>query len=94
MKNKSLFTLALIINGIIANAQVLDSITTYSIDLGEQPKQCFMETFINTGLGFGMQLNQYQNDFGLGLNLSSPSFMNQRMAFRMRGNIMVQRPYP
>lgn len=88
MKNKTIFTLALIFNGIIAQAQIPDSITNYSIDLGKQPKQCFMEAFINTGIGFGMQLNQYQNDFGLGLNLSSPSFINERMAFRLRGNIM------
>ena len=103
MKNKSLLTLALIFSVIVSNAQLQDAITNYEMDLGGQVKQCFQEAFVNNGLGFGIQLNQYQNDFGVGLNLSSPSFMNERMAFRLRGNIMfnehiqnettVQTPY-
>tara|TARA_R110001592_G_scaffold78715_8_gene235949 strand:+ start:2231 stop:2773 length:543 start_codon:yes stop_codon:yes gene_type:complete len=43
---------------------------------------------INNGFGFGFQLNQYQSDFGLGLNLTSPFFVNEKIAFRLRGNLM------
>lgn len=41
-----------------------------------------------SGLGFGMQINQYQKDFGVGLQLTSPFFANQKVAFRIRGNFM------
>ena len=38
--------------------------------------------------GAGFHLNQYQNDFGLGLNLTSPYFASNRIALRLRGNVM------
>lgn len=40
------------------------------------------------GMGYGFQLNQYQNDFGLGLNFSSPNFFNESMCIRLRANAM------
>src|SRR4051812_20168847 len=43
---------------------------------------------INTGAGFGFQINQYQRDFGLGLNLTSPYFARDKIAVRLRGNLM------
>jgi len=43
---------------------------------------------INNGFGFGMQLSQIQKDFGIGLNLTSPTFANNRIAVRLRGNFM------
>jgi hypothetical protein len=46
------------------------------------------EKSINTGIGFGFQLNQFQRDFGLGLNLTSPYFANDKIAIRLRGNLM------
>ncbi len=41
-----------------------------------------------TGLSLGMQLNQYHNDFGLGLQLTSPYFAEGWVAVRARGNFM------
>ncbi len=43
---------------------------------------------VSSALGIGMQLNQYQRDFGLGLTISSPAFIHDRVALRLRGNIM------
>ncbi len=41
----------------------------------------------------GFQLNQYQNDFGAGLSLTSPYLANNKLAFRLRGNVMfLQHP--
>ena len=39
------------------------------------------------GFGFGMHLAQYQRDFGLGLNVTSPYFINDRTALRLRANM-------
>lgn len=36
----------------------------------------------------GFQLNEFQQDFGLGLQLTSPYFANGHLAFRLRGNWM------
>src|SRR5690606_28650161 len=36
----------------------------------------------------GLQINQYQQDFGFGLNFTSPYFANERIALRLRGNLM------
>lgn len=41
-----------------------------------------------TGTGIGFHLNQYQNDFGMGLNINSPYFWHKRMAIRLRTNLM------
>src|SRR5690606_18721019 len=46
------------------------------------------ETPLNNGVGFGLQLNQYQRDFGAGLNITSPYFANNRLAVRLRGNVL------
>lgn len=46
------------------------------------------EEKINTNFGIGFQLGQYQQDFGLGININSPYFAGDRIAFRLRGNIM------
>ena len=43
---------------------------------------------ISTGLGAGLQLNQYQNDFGIGLQVTSPHFVYDGLAVRLRGNLM------
>jgi hypothetical protein len=46
------------------------------------------EEMNNNKFEMGFQLNQYQNDFGLGLNLTSPYFTHDFMAVRLRGNFM------
>ena len=46
------------------------------------------ESSINTGFGFGLQLNQYQKDFGIGLQATSPYFAKDRLAVRFRANFM------
>lgn len=46
------------------------------------------EAAIHTGTGFGFQLNQYQRDFGLGLNFTSPFFAHDMLAVRLRANMM------
>ncbi|SMD42412.1 hypothetical protein SAMN00777080_0962 [Aquiflexum balticum DSM 16537] len=40
----------------------------------------------NSGLGLGFQVNQFQNDFGFGLNLTSPEILNGNAAFRLKAN--------
>jgi hypothetical protein len=40
----------------------------------------------NSGLGFGFQVNQFQNDFGFGLNLTSPEILNGNAAIRLKAN--------
>ncbi|MBC8484439.1 MAG: hypothetical protein H8D45_00140, partial [Bacteroidetes bacterium] len=46
------------------------------------------EEKISNKFGMGFQLNQYQNDFGLGLNMTSPYFAHDKIAVRFRGNFM------
>ncbi len=43
---------------------------------------------VRTNSGIGFQLNQFQNDFGMGLNYTSPYFANKQIAVRLRGNFM------
>ncbi len=45
-------------------------------------------TPINKGTSFGFHLNQYQNDYGLGINVTSPYFAGDRLAVRLRGSVM------
>jgi hypothetical protein len=45
------------------------------------------EAPMNNGLAIGFHLNQHQNDFGLGLNITSPYFIDDRLAVRLRGNM-------
>ena len=45
------------------------------------------EAKLNSGTGFGLQLGQHQRDFGAGLNVTSPYFLNERLALRLRGNL-------
>ena len=40
------------------------------------------------GVAFGFQLGQYQKDFGLGVNITSPYFLYENVALRLRGNLM------
>lgn len=42
----------------------------------------------SNNFSIGMQLSQYQQDFGTGITLSSPWFANENMTVRMRGNVM------
>lgn len=46
------------------------------------------EQYAGSGTGLGIQLNQYQNDFGLGVTFTSPFIANEKLAFRFRGNVM------
>lgn len=43
---------------------------------------------INQGFGFGYGITQHQNDFGMGLNLVSPTFINNNVAVRLKGHLM------
>lgn len=40
-----------------------------------------------TGFGIGFHLGQFQKDFSLGLDLTSPYFVDDRIAVRVKGNI-------
>ena len=40
------------------------------------------------GMGFGFHLLQYQDDFGMGVNLVSPYFVNQKIGIRLKANLM------
>ncbi len=46
------------------------------------------EQKMNSNLGMGFHLIQNQRDFGLGINLTSPYFANNKIAIRARGNFM------
>jgi len=46
------------------------------------------EKKISSDFGVGIQVSQYQRDFGIGLNMTSPYFANSRIAVRLRGNFM------
>jgi len=41
---------------------------------------------ISKKLALGYQIGQYQDDFNVGLNVTTPYFANGRMAIRLRGN--------
>jgi hypothetical protein len=43
---------------------------------------------ISDKLAIGFQLSQYQRDFGFGLNITSPHFANDKIAVRLRSNLM------
>ena len=43
---------------------------------------------INNGIGFGFQLSQFQRDFGLGLSITGQYFGYDKIAVRLRGNLM------
>lgn len=46
------------------------------------------EENFSKNLGIGGQLTQHQQDFGLGLHLTSPYFANDKIALRLRGNLV------
>jgi len=46
------------------------------------------ESELSKNFGFGFQLGQYQKDFGLGINLTSPYFAHEHLAIRVRGNLL------
>jgi hypothetical protein len=46
------------------------------------------ESELSKNFGFGFQLGQYQDNFGLGINLTSPFFAQDHLAIRVRGNVM------
>lgn len=43
---------------------------------------------LNKNFGIGGQVGQHQNDFGIGLHITSPYFVNQKMAVRIKGNLI------
>ena len=45
------------------------------------------ETRLNSGVGLGFQVGQYQNDFGIGLQLISPYLANDRIGLRLKANV-------
>jgi len=43
---------------------------------------------LNKNFGIGGQVGQHQRDFGIGLHITSPYFANQKMAVRLKGNLI------
>lgn len=43
---------------------------------------------LNKGVGVGYQLSQYQQDFGFGISASTPYFLKDKLAFRLKTNMM------
>ncbi len=43
---------------------------------------------LNKNFGIGAHLGQHQNDFGIGLNVTTPYFANEKMAIRLKGNLV------
>lgn len=46
------------------------------------------EKEISNEFSFGFQLSEYQENFGFGVNVTSPYFANGKIAVRLRGNLM------
>ena len=42
----------------------------------------------SNSIRIGFQLNEFQEDFGIGLNIESPAIINEYIAVRMRANLM------
>lgn len=42
---------------------------------------------ISNGFGVGFQLGQIQEDFGIGINITTPFFFENKVAVRLRGNM-------
>lgn len=74
IKNKAIVT------AIISLCMVIVTSNSVKAQLSEEP--------MATGLSFGFQLNQYQNDFGMGLQVTSPFFFRDNLAVRARANLM------
>src|SRR6478736_1639108 len=51
-------------------------------------KKLAQERPLKNGLAIGYQLAQYQNDFGFGLNFTSPFYFGQNVGFRLKSNVM------
>ncbi len=88
MKKHSIVIVMLTLCSFGAFAQITDSISLKKTNPQETVEQCFIESTLNTGVGFGIQLTQIQDDFGIGLNVTSPFFLYDRMAVRLRANLM------
>ncbi|MEO0626131.1 MAG: hypothetical protein AAFY91_04025 [Bacteroidota bacterium] len=43
---------------------------------------------MGTGMAVGFQVTQHQKDFGVGLHLTSPRFVYDKIAIRLKGNLM------
>ena len=43
---------------------------------------------LNNKFGIGGQLVQYQKDFGVGLSITSPYLIHNRLAIRVKGNLI------
>ena len=61
---------------------------TFFLLLGITSNLQAQEESFNKNLGIGLQLTQIQKDFGVGLNLTSPFFANDKIAIRVKGNLM------
>ena len=46
------------------------------------------ENSFGSKMAIGMQLNQFQDDFGIGLNISTPYLLNESLAIRVRANLV------
>ncbi len=46
------------------------------------------ESNLNSNMGFGIHLSQYQRDFGLGVQYTTPYFLYESLAFRAKANLM------
>lgn len=61
---------------------ILAGILCFSLSTKAQDEE------LNSNFGIGFQIAQYQQDFGLGLNVTSPYFAYDKIAVRVRGNFM------
>ncbi|MBX2970627.1 MAG: hypothetical protein KF803_14750 [Cyclobacteriaceae bacterium] len=43
---------------------------------------------LNKNFGIGGHVGQHQKDFGIGINITSPYFANQKMAVRLKGSLV------
>ena len=67
---------------------MLKSIQLLTVFIGLSFFSFSQENTMSNGIGIGYQITQHQDDFGLGLNLTSPYFANEKLAIRARGNVM------
>jgi hypothetical protein len=64
--------------------RIITIFTLLSLHFGIQAQ----ENQLNSGFGIGYQLVQYQHDFGFGVNVVSPYFVNNHLGIRLKANLM------
>ena len=72
----------------ILTSKMKKSILIFAVSIGISFLSQAQEKNLNKRITGGFQLSHYQKDFGIGLNLTSPRFIHEVLAVRLKGNLM------